>query len=164
MLEVLDGWVKINVDSDEGYVSSDYVEISTELLKAMTMTEIRYGQGVSDVRVSLVQYGDTVCRQSVCMGRYKLNQRCRTVPALFMSVFANYGISLPHSPVRSQTVERRSLLQRHSREICSSTETEAASTTWQSTSATDRWYMQVRRSLASRFPVPITVRRSKLCV
>ena len=56
VLEVLDGWVKINVDSDEGYVSSDYVEISTELLKAMTMTEIRYGQGVSDVRVSLVQY------------------------------------------------------------------------------------------------------------
>ena len=54
VLEVLDGWVKINVDSDEGYVSSDYVEISTELLKAMTMTEIRYGQGVSDVRVSLV--------------------------------------------------------------------------------------------------------------
>ena len=38
VLEVLDGWVKINVDSDEGYVSSDYVEISTELLKAMTMT------------------------------------------------------------------------------------------------------------------------------
>ena len=27
VLEVLDGWVKINVDSDEGYVSSDYVEI-----------------------------------------------------------------------------------------------------------------------------------------
>ena len=24
VLEVLDGWVKINVDSDEGYVSSDY--------------------------------------------------------------------------------------------------------------------------------------------
>ena len=33
VLEVLDGWVKINVDSDEGYVSSDYVEISTELFK-----------------------------------------------------------------------------------------------------------------------------------
>ena len=51
VLEVLDGWVKINVDSDEGYVSSDYVSIATELPKAQTMTEVRYGQGVSDVRV-----------------------------------------------------------------------------------------------------------------
>lgn len=34
VVEVLDGWVKINVDSDEGYVSSDYVEVSTELTKA----------------------------------------------------------------------------------------------------------------------------------
>ena len=56
VLEVLDGWVKINVDSDEGYVSSDYVSIATELPKAQTMTEVRYGQGVSDVRVSLVSY------------------------------------------------------------------------------------------------------------
>ena len=56
VVETLEGWVKINVDSDEGYVSSDYVDISVELPKAQTMTEVRYGQGVSDVRVSLVQY------------------------------------------------------------------------------------------------------------
>ena len=87
VLEVLDGWVKINVDSDEGYVSSDYVSIATELPKAQTMTEVRYGQGISDVRVSLVSYvwgGTSLTRGADCSG-------------FVMSVFANYGISLPHS-------------------------------------------------------------------
>ena len=84
VLEVLDGWVKINVDSDEGYVSSDYVSIATELPKAQTMTEVRYGQGVSDVRVSLVSYATQFVGNPYCSG-------------FVMSVFANYGISLPHS-------------------------------------------------------------------
>lgn len=96
MLEVLDGWVKINVDSDEGYVSSDYVEISTELLKAMTMTEIRYGQGVSDVRVSLVQYATQFVGNPYVWGGTSLT-RGADCSGFVMSVFANYGISLPHS-------------------------------------------------------------------
>ena len=96
VLEVLDGWVKINVDSDEGYVSSDYVEISTELLKAMTMTEIRYGQGVSDVRVSLVQYATQFVGNPYVWGGTSLT-RGADCSGFVMSVFANYGISLPHS-------------------------------------------------------------------
>ena len=56
VVEQLDGWVKVSIDSDEGYVSADYIEINTELPTAMTMTEVRYGQGVSDVRVDLVSY------------------------------------------------------------------------------------------------------------
>lgn len=96
VLEVLDGWVKINVDSDEGYVSSDYVEISTELLKAMTMTEIRYGQGVSDVRVSLVQYATQFVGNPYVWGGTSLT-RGADCSGFVLSVFANYGISLPHS-------------------------------------------------------------------
>ena len=96
VLEVLDGWVKINVDSDEGYVSSDYVEISTELLKAMTMTEIRYGQGGSDVRVSLVQYATQFVGNPYVWGGTSLT-RGADCSGFVMSVFANYGISLPHS-------------------------------------------------------------------
>ena len=36
VLEVLDGWVKINVDSDEGYVSSDYVMMVWSMMNTVT--------------------------------------------------------------------------------------------------------------------------------
>lgn len=96
VIETLDGWVKINVDSDEGYVSADYVDISVELTKAMTMTEIRYGQGVSDVRVSLVQYATQFVGNPYVWGGTSLT-RGADCSGFVLSVFANYGISLPHS-------------------------------------------------------------------
>ena len=49
-----DGWVQVNIDGEYGYVSGDYVTCATTLADAMTMSEARYGQGVSDVRVDLV--------------------------------------------------------------------------------------------------------------
>ena len=91
-----DGWVKINVDSDEGYVSSDYVSIATELPKAQTMTEVRYGQGISDVRVSLVSYATQFVGNPYVWGGTSLT-RGADCSGFVMSVFANYGISLPHS-------------------------------------------------------------------
>ena len=96
VLEVLDGWVKINVDSDEGYVSSDYVSIATELPKAQTMREVRYGQGVSDVRVSLVSYATQFVGNPYVWGGTSLT-RGADCSGFVLSVFANYGISLPHS-------------------------------------------------------------------
>jgi len=96
VIEVLDGWVKINVDSDEGYVSSDYVSIATELPKAQTMTEVRYGQGISDVRVSLVSYATQFVGNPYVWGGTSLT-RGADCSGFVMSVFANYGISLPHS-------------------------------------------------------------------
>ena len=85
VLEVLDGWVKINVDS-----------IATELPKAQTMTEVRYGQGVSDVRVSLVSYATQFVGNPYVWGGTSLT-RGADCSGFVLSVFANYGISLPHS-------------------------------------------------------------------
>lgn len=96
VVETLEGWVKINVDSDEGYVSADYVDISVELPKAQTMTEVRYGQGVSDVRVSLVQYATQFVGNPYVWGGTSLT-RGADCSGFVLSVFANYGISLPHS-------------------------------------------------------------------
>lgn len=96
VIELLDGWVKINVDSDEGYVSADYVDVTTELKKAMTMTEVRYGQGVSDVRVSLVQYATQFVGNPYRWGGTSLT-RGADCSGFVLSVFANYGIYLPHS-------------------------------------------------------------------
>lgn len=96
VLETLEGWIKVNVDSDEGYVSADYVEISTELPKAMTMTEVRYGQGVSDVRVALVQYATQFVGNPYVWGGTSLT-RGADCSGFVLSVYANYGVSLPHS-------------------------------------------------------------------
>ena len=106
VIETLDGWVKINVDSDEGYVSSDYVDISVELAKAQTMTEVRYGQGVSDVRVSLVSYATQFVGNPYVWGGTSLT-RGADCSGFVLSVFANYGISLPHSSVAQANCGRK---------------------------------------------------------
>ena len=96
VVEQLDGWVKVSIDSDEGYVSADYIEINTELPTAMTMTEVRYGQGVSDVRVDLVSYACQFVGNPYVWGGTSLT-RGADCSGFVMSVFANYGVSLPHS-------------------------------------------------------------------
>lgn len=96
--EVLDGWVKVTIDSDEGYVCSDYIEILTELPTAMTMTEIRYGSGVSDVRVDLVAYACQFVGNPYVWGGTSLTKGA-DCSGFVLSVFANYGVSLPHSSV-----------------------------------------------------------------
>ncbi len=39
VLEELDGWVKINMEEGDGYVSTDYVTLSTEFVKAESIAE-----------------------------------------------------------------------------------------------------------------------------
>lgn len=51
-----DGWVKISIDGEDAYVSQEFVTVEEKLDTAITMTELLYGQGVSDVRVDLVEY------------------------------------------------------------------------------------------------------------
>ena len=56
VLEELEGWVKVNIDGDEGYVSSEYVDVSAKLPKASTIQELQVGEGVSEKSVSVVSY------------------------------------------------------------------------------------------------------------
>ena len=98
VIEQLEGWIKVAIDSDEGYVSADYVEVNTELPTAMTMTEVRYGQGVSDVRVDLVSYACQFVGNPYVWGGTSLT-RGADCSGFVLSVFANYGVSLPHSSV-----------------------------------------------------------------
>lgn len=95
VVELLEGWIKVNIDSDEGYVCADYVEVSTELPHAMTMTEARYGVGVSDVRVALVDYACQFVGNPYVWGGTSLTKGA-DCSGFVLSVFANYGYSLPH--------------------------------------------------------------------
>lgn len=98
-LEVLedDGdWVKVDLDGDEGYVSKEYVDLSTQLPKAQTMTELKYGQGVSDVRVSLVAYATQFVGNPYVWGGTSLTNGA-DCSGFVLSIYAKYGVSLPHS-------------------------------------------------------------------
>lgn len=56
VVEIMEnGWIKFLLDDEEAYVSGEYVDVEERLEKAVTLTELKYGQGVSDVRVDLVQ-------------------------------------------------------------------------------------------------------------
>lgn len=95
VLEDLGDWVKVDLDGDEGYVSKEYVSISSELQKAMTMTEVKYGQGVSDVRVSLVSYATQFVGNPYVWGGTSLTNGA-DCSGFVLSVYAKYGVYLPH--------------------------------------------------------------------
>lgn len=96
VVENLGDWIKINVDEEEGYISSEYVSISNELPKAMNMTEVKYGQGVSDVRVDLVSYAVQFVGNPYVWGGTSLTNGA-DCSGFTMSIFAKYGVGLPHS-------------------------------------------------------------------
>lgn len=98
VLETVDDgvWYKIEIDDEEGYVSGDYVEISYKLPKAMTISEVKYGQGVSNVRVDLVQYALQFVGNPYVWGGTSLT-RGVDCSGFTMQVYAKYGIYLPHS-------------------------------------------------------------------
>ncbi len=100
-LEVSDvegDWVRVYLDDQEVFVSAQYVEVSAELGTAITMTELFYGQGVSDVRVDVCQYAKEFLGNPYVWGGTSLTKGA-DCSGFVLSVFKKYGISLPHSSV-----------------------------------------------------------------
>lgn len=98
VVEVMGDWVKVNLDGDECYVFGELVDLSEQLPKAMTMTEARYGEGVSDVRVSLVNYACQFIGNRYVWGGTSLTNGV-DCSGFTMQVFAKFGIYLPHYSV-----------------------------------------------------------------
>ena len=96
VLEDLSGWVKVDLDNTNGFISKDYVDISVQLPKAMTMTEVRYGNGVSDVRVDLISYAPQFVGNPYVWGGTSLTNGA-DCSGFTLSIFAKYGVYLPHS-------------------------------------------------------------------
>lgn len=90
------GWVTINVDGETGYVSSDFVTITTQLPTAITMDEVRYGAGVSENRVDLVNYATQFVGNPYVWGGTSLTNGA-DCSGFVLSIYSKYGISLPHS-------------------------------------------------------------------
>ncbi len=93
---VADGWVEINVDDSVGYISQDYVTLSKALPTAKTIEQVKYGDGVSDVRSSLVSYALQFVGNRYVWGGTSLTNGV-DCSGFTMQIMAKYGISLPHS-------------------------------------------------------------------
>ncbi len=96
MVEDQGEWLKVDVDGDECYVAREFVELSEQLPKAMTMTEIRYGEGISDVRVDMVQYACQFVGNRYVWGGTSLTNGV-DCSGFTMRIYEKYGIYLPHS-------------------------------------------------------------------
>ena len=96
VLEELDGWIKVALDDEEAYISAEYAKVSQELPTAITMTELLYGEGVSDVRVDLCQYAKEFIGNPYVWGGTSLTKGA-DCSGFTLSIFKKYGFTLPHS-------------------------------------------------------------------
>lgn len=95
VIEQLDGWVKCRLNTDEVYVSADYVEIVNGLNTAITITQFKYGLDVSDVRVDLCEYALEFVGNPYVWGGTSLTKGA-DCSGFVLSIYKKYGIELPH--------------------------------------------------------------------
>ncbi len=95
VIKELDDWIKVEINGDEGYISSDYAKVSYSLDEAATLTELSAGKGVSDIRVSLVQYALSFVGGRYVWGGTSLSSGV-DCSGFTMQIYAKYGYSLPH--------------------------------------------------------------------
>ncbi|MBQ0028217.1 MAG: C40 family peptidase [Lachnospiraceae bacterium] len=109
-LEVLEdesnGWIKVLVDDQEGYIAAEFAEVKEELQTAVTMSELMYGQGVSELRVDMVQYAKQFIGNPYVWGGTSLTNGA-DCSGFVLSVFKKYGISLPHSSRAQATMGKQ---------------------------------------------------------
>lgn len=103
-------WTLITSGEVEGYISSEYLltgseaneraaalqEEGAELEKALTMTEYRYGKGVTDVQMAVCEYARQFVGNPYVWGGTSLT-RGADCSGFTLSVYKNFGIGLPHS-------------------------------------------------------------------
>ncbi len=104
VLEVLDGWIKISIDGEEGYVSDEFVDVRYALLEAIEFTP---ADSQSAFRSSIVDYALQFLGNPYVWGGTSLT-RGADCSGFTLSVFRHFGISLSHSS-RAQANEGRAV-------------------------------------------------------
>lgn len=138
--EELDGWVKVNIEEGDGYVSMDYVSLSTEFVKAESKAEeeARLAKEAAERRAAQEAAAKAAQKSSKSsgesapapvyatgggseLGNSVANYACQFVgnpyvwggtsltngadcSGFVMSVYSNFGVSLPHSSAADRSV------------------------------------------------------------
>lgn len=101
-VETLDGWVRVSIDGEDAYVSAEYVTVNERLDTAVTMTELLYGVGVSDVRVELVEYAKQFLGNPYVWGGTSLTKGA-DCSGFVLSVFKKFGVKLSRTAAAQST-------------------------------------------------------------
>ncbi len=130
--EEVEGWVKISVEEGEGYVSTEFVSLRTDFVKAESKeeeqqrlaqeaaaraeaqraaqqamsnnstTEIPVITGDSEMGVAVAEYACQFVGNPYVWGGTSLTNGA-DCSGFVMSVYANFGVSLPHSSTSDRT-------------------------------------------------------------
>lgn len=92
-VEDLEDWIHVTVDDEDAYVFSDYVTVETKLDTAVTMSELLYGNGVSDIRVDIVEYAKQFLGNPYVYGGTSLTNGI-DCSAFVQSIYKKFGIKL----------------------------------------------------------------------
>lgn len=106
-IETVDDWLKVSIDSDEAYVAAEYAVVENKLATAITMSELLYGAGVSDVRVEMVEYAKQFLGNPYVWGGSSLTKGT-DCSGFTMSIYKKYGVKLSHSS-RAQANEGKKI-------------------------------------------------------
>ncbi len=137
--EELDGWVKVNIEEGDGYVSADYVTLSTEFVKAESIEEENarlakeeadrkaareaaskkvaenasstsktdngktYESPTGSTGADVVKFARQFIGNPYVYGGTSLTNGA-DCSGFVMSVYANFGVSLPHSSAADRNV------------------------------------------------------------
>lgn len=96
VLEELGEWLKVDVDGEERFINAEFVSVEEKLKRALTLTEARFGEGVSDVGVAVVNFATQYVGNPYVWGGTSLTNGA-DCSGFVLSVMANYGVYLPHS-------------------------------------------------------------------
>ena len=110
VVSIEDEWCEIESGEIKGYISSEYLltgeeanekaqelmEEGVELETAITMMEYRYGKGVTDIQMEICEYARQFVGNPYRWGGTSLTNGA-DCSGFTLSVYANYGVSLPHS-------------------------------------------------------------------
>ncbi len=102
-VETVDGWHKVMIDNDEAYVFAEYADVTEVLETAVTLTELMYGQGVSDIRVDMVEYAKQFLGNPYVWGGTSLTNGT-DCSGFVQSIYKKFGISISRTS-RSQATE-----------------------------------------------------------
>ena len=110
VLSIEEEWCEIESGEIKGYISNEYLltgveanekaerlmEEGKELETAITMMEYRYGKGVTDIQMEVCEYALQFVGNPYVWGGTSLT-RGADCSGFTLSVYRNYGVSLPHS-------------------------------------------------------------------
>lgn len=89
-------WVEVSIDGENAFVFAEYVTVEEKLSTAITMSELLYGQGVSDLRVDIAEYAKQFVGNPYVWGGTSLTKGA-DCSGFVLAVYKKFGISISHS-------------------------------------------------------------------